>query len=171
MAAAAEERAAAADRHRAFTRQLKGDVDALEEKLGGLERQASLFRIWCSNSSSACVYLPAFLMLLLDGHVLSTVFIAKTCRAPARAVVEYTKHRARRATLTMADYMRTKVSLVRPIYQQVGRFHEGRDRDCVVARAESARELKKAREAWMTAEKVGGEATLENFVLSLCGLE
>ncbi|CAM9187584.1 unnamed protein product, partial [Ectocarpus sp. 13 AM-2016] len=79
MAAAAEERAAAADRHRAFARQLKGDVDALEEKLGGLERQASLFRI--------------------------------------------------------------------------GRFPEGRDRDCVVARAESVRELKKAREAWMVAEK------------------
>ncbi|CAM9308244.1 unnamed protein product [Ectocarpus sp. 12 AP-2014] len=79
MAAAAVERAAAADRHRAFARQLKGDVDALEEKLGGLERQASF------------------------------------CR--------------------------------------VGRFPEGRDRDCVVARAESARELKKAREAWMAAEK------------------
>ncbi|CAM9492841.1 unnamed protein product, partial [Ectocarpus fasciculatus] len=78
-AAAAGERAAAADRHRAFARQLKGDVDALEEKLGGLERQARLFR--------------------------------------------------------------------------VGRFREGRDRDCVVARAESARELKKAREAWMAAEK------------------
>ncbi|CBN78213.1 hypothetical protein Esi_0103_0077 [Ectocarpus siliculosus] len=37
--------------------------------------------------------------------------------------------------------------------RQVGRFREGRDRDCVVARAESARELKKAREAWMAAEK------------------
>ena len=44
--------------------------------------------------------------------------------------------------------------------QQVGRFQEGRDRDCAMARAECAKGLKKAREAWMGAEKArakGGE--------------
>lgn len=41
-AAAAEDRKAAAERHREFARQLKGDVDALEGKLGGLERQACM---------------------------------------------------------------------------------------------------------------------------------
>lgn len=40
--AAAEERRAAAERHRNFAQQLKADVDALEGKLGGLERQVLL---------------------------------------------------------------------------------------------------------------------------------
>ncbi|CAN0009054.1 unnamed protein product, partial [Scytosiphon promiscuus] len=35
----------------------------------------------------------------------------------------------------------------------VGRFHKNRDRDCALAGAGCARELKKAREAWMGAEK------------------
>lgn len=38
-AAAAEESKAAAERQRDFARQLKRDVDGLEGKLGGLERQ------------------------------------------------------------------------------------------------------------------------------------
>ena len=42
VAAAAEDKKAAAERHREFARQLKGDVDALEGKLGGLERQACI---------------------------------------------------------------------------------------------------------------------------------
>ncbi|CAM9346410.1 unnamed protein product, partial [Laminaria digitata] len=74
--ATAEGKRAAAERQRVFARQLEGDVDALEEKLGGLERQAC-----------------------------------------------------------------------------VGRFRDGRGRDCALARAEGARDLKKAREAWMGAEK------------------
>jgi len=48
-AAAAEDRKAAAERHREFARQLKGDVDALEGKLGGLERQACLLRVPCTQ--------------------------------------------------------------------------------------------------------------------------
>ena len=42
-----------------------------------------------------------------------------------------------------------------PIDQKVGRFEESRERDCALARAECMRDLKKAREAWMSAEKVG----------------
>lgn len=40
---------------------------------------------------------------------------------------------------------------------QVMRFCDNRERDCVLARAECTRELKKAREAWMAAEKVRRE--------------
>lgn len=47
-AIAAEERDAAADRQRSFSRQLENDVNALEEKLGGLERQASC--VGCASS-------------------------------------------------------------------------------------------------------------------------
>ena len=51
--AAAEGRRAAAERQRVFARQLEGDVDALEEKLGGLERQA-----WCY------IYAPGIILCL-----------------------------------------------------------------------------------------------------------
>lgn len=42
-AAAAAERGAAAERQRAFTRQLEADVDNMEEKLGALERQVKIY--------------------------------------------------------------------------------------------------------------------------------
>lgn len=49
--AAAEERRTAAERHRTFARQLKADVDALEGKLGGLERQVRIYSSRIRNCS------------------------------------------------------------------------------------------------------------------------
>lgn len=48
--------------------------------------------------------------------------------------------------------------------EKVGRFQESRDRDCALARAECTRELKKAREAWMSAEKVRTREAREHTV-------
>ena len=50
-------------------------------------------------------------------------------------------------------------SLSRPLDRllKVCRFHDGRERNCALARAECARNLKKAREEWMRAEKVSEE--------------
>lgn len=59
-AAAAEERRAAAERHRIFARQLKGDVDALEGKLGGLERQAIVRIVFTASSSALRVHRCVF---------------------------------------------------------------------------------------------------------------
>lgn len=53
---AAEERRAVAERQRNFARQLKADVDALEGKLGGLERQVFSTCYFATRALAYCAF-------------------------------------------------------------------------------------------------------------------